>query len=209
MKKLLTDFRKDFEEVTKDLERKYGFEIKLGNISYSSDGASFEGKIHAIKVEEGKTGEQIKFEKECESYGFTPQDYKKEYIVDNKKYLLVGFKPKATVNKYIIEDAQTGEKYNCNSGFLGIGKLTYKDVDVRTVQDVQKDKDKINDEKRKDFEDKAPIYGFKPEDYKKEFSKDGKIYQLVGFNTRARKNVCIIIDVETNKEYACPKGFIS
>lgn len=202
MKKLLTDFRKDFQLAVKELEEKYGFEIQLGNITYSPDETSFEGKVHALKVEEGKTGEQVKFEKECAKHGFKPTDYKKEYIVDNTKYLLVGFKPKATVNKYIIEDATTGEKYNCSSGFLGIGKLTYQEVDVRNVQDEE-------EQKRKDFEFDAFRFGFKPEDYKKEFTKNGKTYQLIGFKPRARKNVCIILDVETNTEYVCPKEFIS
>lgn len=195
MKDTLNNFRKDFEEIAKSLERKYGFEIKLGNISYSSDGTSFEGKIHAVKVEEGKTGEQVKFEKECIRYGFKVNDYKKEYIVDNKKYLLVGFNTKATKNKYIIQDAKTGTKYNCDSGYLRLGKLTMSSNDEEDI-------------KRKEFEFNAFMFGFKPSDYKKEFIKDGKTYQLIGFKPKARKNTCIIMDMETNKQYVCPKEFI-
>lgn len=195
MKDILNNFRKDFENTVKELERKYGFEVKLGSITYNPGGTSFEGKISAIKIQDGKTGEQIKFEKEAEIYGFKPEDYKKEYVVDNKKYLLVGFNAKATKNKYIIQDVVTGTKYNCDSGYLGLGKLTMSSTDEE-------------DRKRKEFEFNAFMFGFKPSDYKKEFTKEGKTYQLIGFKPKARKNTCIIMDMETNKQYVCPKEFI-
>lgn len=198
MKDTLNNFRKDFEETVKELEKKYGFEVKLGSITYNPDGSSFEGKVSAIKIQDGKTGEQIKFEKEADKYGFKSDDYKKEYVVDNKKYLLVGFNSKARKNKYIIEDAVTGAKYNCDSGYLGLGKLTKADNDDGIIEE----------ERRKDFEFYAFRYGFKPSDYRKEFSKKGKTYQLIGFKPRAKKNTCIIVDTETKKEYVCSKEFI-
>ena len=40
-KPILNEFRVDFNEAMKSLEEKYGFDIKLGRISYSDD--SFNG----------------------------------------------------------------------------------------------------------------------------------------------------------------------
>lgn len=197
MKELLNNFRKDFAEAVKEIEKKYGFELQLERISYNPDGSSFEGKISAIRVKDGKSGEQVKFEEDAPRYGFKPEDYKKEYIVDGKKYLLVGFNPKARRNKYIIEDASTGTKYNCDKDYLGMGRLTLNASD-----------DEIEEQRKKDFEFNAFMFGFKPSDYRKEFSKNGKTYQLIGFKPRARKNSYVIVDVETNKEYICTREFI-
>lgn len=77
MKEMLKSFREDFNNVMKELQSKYGFDIQLENITYASDGKSFSGKIEAIKVEEGKTREQVEFEDNAKLYGFEPSDRNK------------------------------------------------------------------------------------------------------------------------------------
>ncbi len=47
-------------------------------------------------------------------------------------------------------------------------------------------------------------YGFLPEHYRKPLESGGKIYYLVGFNPRARKNYCII-EKDGSKYTASPE----
>lgn len=193
MKELLTNFRKDFKLAMKELEKKYGFDIELGNITYAHDEKSFTGKIEAVKVEEGKTREQADFEKNAHLYGFKPEDYKKEYIVKGVTYQLIGFNRKARKNPFLIRDIATNSEYTCPLGFLN----NAENSDITDEERETKEKE--------DFSFYSFKFGFKPEDYKKEYNINGTVYQHIGFKPRATKNSIIIKDKSTGKTYSCSK----
>lgn len=59
------------------------------------------------------------------------------------------------------------------------------------------------DGKKAIFEQQCAGYGFKPDDYKREFSANGRDFQLIGFNRKAPKNNCIIYCIDDKKECKC------
>lgn len=76
------------------------------------------------------------------------------------------------------------EKYNFN---IKCGHISYSDIDFKMTVEV---KDKEIDGKsyeQANFEKLCLCYGFKPNDYHKQFSFNGNTYTLCGFNPKARK----------------------
>ena len=105
----LKEFREDFAKVVKDLEDKYGYKIRLGNITYNE--RSFNGKIEVVKNIEGDIDiDQFNFEKYCGFYGLSKEDYGKTFKSNNKEYKLVSINPKARSYPLIGID-ENGTKY--------------------------------------------------------------------------------------------------
>lgn len=50
----------------------------------------------------------------------------------------------------------------------------------------------------------APFYGLKPEHLHRTFVYNGKTYEIVGFNHRARVNKVVTKEVASGREYVCP-----
>lgn len=108
----LSNFRKDFKEMVKVLEKKNNIFIETGSISYDEN--SFTMKINAIKKpENGISLEQTKFEEYCNIFGFKKEDYKKEVRIPGETtiYQFIGFKPKARKNTCIIRNPETETNY--------------------------------------------------------------------------------------------------
>ena len=80
-------------------------------------------------------------------------------------------------------------KYNCD---VSAGNI--KDDDINTDMTISfrskgadgKSADQLN------FEKYCGQFGFKPEDYGFTFTDNGKTFEFVGFNPKARKNYCIL-----------------
>jgi hypothetical protein len=90
-KKEFETFRKELEEVTKELAKKYNANITAGKIKYTND--SFNLDLQVTKKEvNGKSFEQAEFEKYCLLYGFKPTDYNKKFESKGHTYTLTGFK---------------------------------------------------------------------------------------------------------------------
>ena len=110
---------KSAREFFKDLERivnatlgpKYGIVTKLSSQKMYFNEMSVECKLEAIKTDTDKHGytvkdiEMVDFERLCSNFGFKPEDYRCKVEINNlaDEALLIGFRPKARKNKYLIE----------------------------------------------------------------------------------------------------------
>lgn len=95
---------------------------------------------------------------------------------------------------------EVAEKYDVEISF---GNISYTDFEFDLKMHVAKRGDEDTDMSQLKFERECMYYGFKKEDYNKEFIMDGKKFRFVGFNTRARKNVCQILCLADGKTYVC------
>lgn len=101
-------FRNDMNNAMEDLAKKYNITLHAGNISY--DNSTFtikvEGKRNDIDVAKAQYMEALNYMK---YYGFTEDDYQKEFISNGKQYSIIGFKPG---NKYdVIAKRYDGKQF--------------------------------------------------------------------------------------------------
>jgi hypothetical protein len=60
---------------------------------------------------------------------------------------------------------------------------------------------------RAEFEKYAWKFGYKPEDFGREFVGNGELYRIIGVKPTAEKNCFRILRVKDGKEFVCGKGF--
>lgn len=85
-----------------------------------------------------------------------------------------------------IEQAlqEVAKQHNVN---IKAGNISYSANDFKLTLEVsQKEVNGLSYEQA-EFNKNCMLYGFKPEDYKKEFSMNGKTFAITGFNHRAHK----------------------
>lgn len=82
------------------------------------------------------------------------------------------------------------------------GKISYTNFDFTMQLKVVKSDGHV-DGKRGIFEQECILFGFKPEDYNREFNANGKSFKLVGFNHKSPKNNCSIYCADDGKTYKC------
>lgn len=105
-------FRADMNEALKLVGMKHGVKIELGSINYNE--YEFNMKLNVIKNDNNVNGEREKFAHDCGYYGFRPEHYNIEFLLNGKPFRLVGFnlnKPKNNCNIVSLID---GKKYMCN-----------------------------------------------------------------------------------------------
>ncbi len=111
-KQELQSFRTDFAKAVAKLEKEYGVEIGLGNISYSAE--QFTSKIKVAKTVSSngqKTSmEEIEFGNLCARFGLTKKDYKRQINFNGKVFELTGFKPRSR-NSLVATDISNGVSY--------------------------------------------------------------------------------------------------
>ena len=118
-KETLNNFRSDFTNAVKELEKKYDVVIELGNIHYSA--IEFSSKIEVKNKSDIKSSQQ-QFADNCWcTYGkVKPEMYQKNFVAkDGKTYTLVGINPRARKNKLIIKNG-TGADYCCSVDYLNL-----------------------------------------------------------------------------------------
>lgn len=93
----------------------------------------------------------------------------------------------------VIED-----KYNCE---ISTGNISYDDVRINMSLTFTNREEGLSAEQTY-FNHICKSYNFNPSDYKKSFLIQGKLFYLVGFNPKARKNFCIIKD-KNGKTFTC------
>lgn len=95
-KTTLNNFRADFEKTVKALEEQYQVTIDLGSITYED--TKFTSRITVVTTEkiDGKSAEQIDFEKLCGLYGFKPSHYNVEFNYNGELFKLIGFNTRAS-----------------------------------------------------------------------------------------------------------------
>ena len=95
---------------------------------------------------------------------------------------------------------------------ISLGSITYSDMDFTSKIIVKSTSEGAKHEKvenkKKEFTACAAMFGFKPEDYNREFTLQGKVFKLIGFNLNCRKNVCSIMEVATEKMFKCSEKAI-
>lgn len=110
----VAQFKADFEQLNKALEYKYKVAINLDKIKYSSTGLT--GIVTAIEssnlneLGEPESFEKLEFKRLCKKYGYVPSDYRCKGTVAGRNFVLVGFKPKARKNIYMVENDK-GQKF--------------------------------------------------------------------------------------------------
>ena len=101
------------------------------------------------------------------------------------------------------------EKYNIK---INDRNISYDETSFTLKLEAKKNEMFTEEFEINEFKTAARLYGFKPEDYKRNFEVNDRgkmvIYELVGFNPKATKNTCKIRDIQTGRRYACPPRFI-
>lgn len=120
--KSLKDFREDFKDAVKDLEKHYMVTINFGAITYSNE--DFSVKIKVFNSEDGKNADQVQFEKYAESYGLKKSDYGRTYPSHRGTCKLVTIKPKNT--KYPIVVERGGRRYKVPMDLIEIQQKYWK-----------------------------------------------------------------------------------
>lgn len=115
-------FREDVEKALEDVAKKYEVEITSGNISYS--GVEFTLQLKCISNEGGTNGKKLLFEQQCSIYGFKKEDYEREFILDKKRFKLVGFNPSSPKNNCQIVCLANGATYKCNDSVVKLAFST-------------------------------------------------------------------------------------
>ena len=71
------------------------------------------------------------------------------------------------------------------------------------------DEDLMEAKRIEEFNILCTKYGFKPTDYNaKVVHEDGEVMRLIGFNTRARTNPCVLFSEKTHREYVAPTSYV-
>ena len=95
---MIKNFRADFAEAVKDLEKKYGVVIELKNINYASD--NFEAKLQVTEGEDQYDVNRKEFIKNCKFYGLEQEDFDRRFTWKGKDYIIIGLN--ANRRKYPI-----------------------------------------------------------------------------------------------------------
>jgi hypothetical protein len=95
--------------------------------------------------------------------------------------------------------AAVAEKYGCE---VTAGNIKYDNTSIDISLAFKAKGENGESAEEMDFRKLCGNYGFTPDDYNSVIITNGKGYRFVGFNTRARKNTCIIKDAN-GKTYTC------
>jgi hypothetical protein len=102
-------------------------------------------------------------------------------------------------NDVIDALAAVAEKYGCE---VTLGNIKYDMTSIDATLYFKAKGENGESAAQIEFNSRCADYGFTPEDYRKAVCLDGKMYHLVGFNPRARKNYCII-EEKNGKQFVC------
>lgn len=93
--------------------------------------------------------------------------------------------------------AAVAAKYDCD---IDLGKVKYNEDLISISIDFNVKGENGESGEQALFNRVCGGYGFEPEHYNKRFVMENKIFRLIGFNPKARKYHCIIVD-ENDKKY--------
>lgn len=95
--------------------------------------------------------------------------------------------------------AAIAKKYNCE---VTIGNIKYDSTRADISLSLLSNGANGESAEQLQFNKLCYNYGFEPSDYNRVITDGKKHYHLVGFNPRARKNVCELLCEEDGKKYA-------
>ena len=107
-------------------------------------------------------------------------------------------------NEIEVALATVAEKYGCE---VTAGNIKYDNTSIDISLAFKAKGENGESAEEVDFKKLCNRYGFGPDDYNSVILAGGKAYRFVGFNTRARKNTCILKDAN-GKTYSCEAAII-
>lgn len=108
------NFSQDVVYALRDLSKKYGLVITTDRIRY--DETSFTMTLKAVL--EGVDQDKVDFDRLCVNYGFTSDDYKRCFMTAKDRFILIGFRPKATRKPCLIRSINDGKNYAATVSFV-------------------------------------------------------------------------------------------
>lgn len=105
-------FYYDVKKFANDLAKQNNLDIEISDFSVRDDNF-FRFYIRGNEgVVAGKSAEQRAFEQYCNSFGFKPEDYGKEYrSFDGTTMKFIGFNPRARKYFYLVKNMLDGKTY--------------------------------------------------------------------------------------------------
>jgi len=101
-------FRDDCNKALAPLGKSYNLAIHAGSVSYAD--SKFTLRLECEKTDAGDLRKQ-EFEKHCELYGLSAEDYRRELTFDGTRYMLVGFSPSSPKYPIICRRVDSGKEY--------------------------------------------------------------------------------------------------
>jgi hypothetical protein len=173
-------FREDVEKALKAVGEKYNVSVKAGRLRYSDVKFDLELNVQKADVDV----EKEEFERLCPAFGFGPKHYKARFSDRGKTFEFYGFVPSGRASApCLVRDVATG-----------IGYKTRVDVMKINLGMVSRE-----EEEKKEFSEFCAVYGFKPEDYGRPFTINGKEMSLIGFRPSADR--AIVREKASGKSY--------
>ena len=108
---LLKEFNNDLQQVLKPIKEKYNVNFEFDSIKWIND---YEIQMNTNVTDADVDIDKIRFENECEAYGFKPTDYKKIFTMNNGRYMLLGFDKRYT-GTCLIQSLDDGKRYESSS----------------------------------------------------------------------------------------------
>ncbi len=105
----IENIRKEIELALKPVEEKYRVKFKLNKISYTTKMCY--GKLECFISKDGKSPNQIIFEKYCEEYGLQAEDFGRQFKVKDRIFKLTGIKPNSIKRVFLGSDIETNKIY--------------------------------------------------------------------------------------------------
>ncbi len=112
----IDQFRSELENLVEPLAKKHNIDIAFKTMRFEGDGTTFSCTMSVTNKEiNGKTVEQVLFEKHCHLFDFTKEQYKVRFKLQNEEFELLGFNTRATKNNCKIKSLRTGQTYGTNN----------------------------------------------------------------------------------------------
>ena len=100
-KEQFTELRYEMETALSAIAEKYNCDVSIGNIKYDDINTDIVVSLRS-KGTDGKSADQMNFEKYCGQFGFKPEDFGFTFTEGKKTYTFVGFNPRARKNYCLL-----------------------------------------------------------------------------------------------------------
>lgn len=100
--------RDDINTALQPVAEKYALRMTAGNISYRED--TFSVKLECAKTDVGDLVAK-EFEKNCALFGLSPDDYKREFVLNCDKHAIVGLSLGSSKYPIICLNLRTDKTY--------------------------------------------------------------------------------------------------
>ena len=100
-KEQFAELRYEMENALTAIAEKYNCDVSIGNIKYDDINTDIVVSLRS-KGENGKSADQLNFEKYCGQYGFEPNDFGFTFTEGKKTYTFIGFNPRARKNYCLL-----------------------------------------------------------------------------------------------------------